>query len=313
MLYMLGLYQGGKMIDSDFETFTVDETRESHTLNVTVPDDGKLYVLKAFIWDQATMSAYCEPFVLEALSEDTKVALVKFDDLNTNNIDKFVKIANWAEENDVKMNFIFMVMYFDPDRVKGSLCDESDLEKLKAMYDSSYIELTSHGYYGGTGFFGVSSLEEQLDDFANVKRTTENMGMRITSMAPPNNSLNADTVTAFNQYPEYKAIMVRQKNDATLNANGYFNEENGFESFWKYMDVEVGGTGNTDTVENLKANWNAAMEKGYDYVMLQAHPGSWADGGAAETNMYEFLLWLKNQGVVFMLATEYAEYVSALK
>jgi len=246
------------------------------------------------------------------LSADTKVALVKFDDLNTNNIDKFVDIANWAEENDIKMNFIFMVMYFDPDREKGSLCDETDIKKMQDMYNSSYIELTSHGYYGGTSFFGVSSLEDQLNDFANVKRTTKNMGMTITSMAPPNNAVNADTVKAFNQYPEYKALMVRQSNDATLNANGFFNEENGFETFWKYIDVEVGSTGNTDTVENLKTKWNAAMDKGYDYVMLQAHPGGWADGGAPETNMYEFLLWLKSQGVVFMHATEYAEYVSAL-
>ena len=205
-----------------------------------------------------------------------------------------------------------MVMYFDPDREKGSLCDETDIKKMKEMYSSPYIELTSHGYYGGTSFFGVSSLEDQLDDFANVKRTTENMGMTITSMAPPNNAVNADTVQAFKQYPEYKALMVKQSNDATLNKNGFFNEENGFETFWKSIDVEVGGTGKTDTVENLKTKWNAAMDKDYDYVMLQAHPGGWADGGEAETNMYEFLLWLKSQGVVFMHATEYAEYVSAL-
>jgi len=312
MLFMAGLYQGGRLVDSDFESFTVGEERKPHTLNLTVPDDGKLYILKGFVWDAETGAPYCEPAVLEALSADTKVALVKFDDLNTNNIDKFVDIANWAEENDVKMNFIFMVMYFDPDREKGSLCDETDIKKMQDMYNSSYIELTSHGYYGGTSFFGVSSLEDQLDDFANVKRTTENMGMTITSMAPPNNAVNADTVKAFNQYPEYKALMVRQSNDATLNANGFFNEENGFETFWKYIDVEVGSTGNTDTVENLKTKWNAAMDKGYDYVMLQAHPGGWADGGAPETNMYEFLLWLKSQGVVFMHATEYAEYVSAL-
>ncbi len=310
MMFLFGLYQGGKLVKSDFDTFKVTETKEPHTLKLPVPDDGKLYILKAFVWDSETMKPFTEkPYVLEALSEDTKVALVKFDDLNTNNVDKFADIAEWAEDNDIKMNFIFMVNYFDPDREAGSLCDETDLALLKKMYDSPYIELTSHGYYGGTSFFGVSSLEDQLDDFANVKRTVENMGMTITSMAPPNNAVNADTVKAFNQYPEYKALMVRQTNDSTLNANGFFNGENGFATLWKYIDVEAGSTGNTDTVENLKANWNEAMEKGYDYVLLQAHPGAWADGGDPETNMYEFLLWLKSQGVVFMNATEYAEYL----
>ena len=81
------------------------------------------------------------------------------------------------------------------------------------------------------------------------------------------------------------------------------------------MDVEssaTGGTGHSDTLENLKTMWNAAMDKGYEYVLLQAHPGSWTDGCDSEQNTYNFLLWLKSQGVKFMKATEYAEYLMSL-
>ncbi len=312
-LYMLGLYKGGHLTDCVYDTVSIGSTKQSYPLSITIPNDG-YYVLKAFVWDKTTFKPFKDVAILKALADDDKVALVKFDDLNTNNVDRFASIANWAKANDIDMNFIFMVNYFDPDREKGSLCDEEDLAKLKAMYESDNIELTSHGYYGGTNYFGVSSIEDQRDDFANVKRTTENQGMTITSLAPPNNAVNADTRTVMNENTQYKAIMVRAKSEAYLDSS-FFNKNNNFITLWKYIDVEssaTGGTGHSDTLANLKTKWNEAMNKGYDYVLLQAHPGGWEYGGDSEQNTYNFLLWLKAQGVKFMKATEYAEYLMSL-
>ena len=319
MLFMAGLYQGGRLVDSDFERFIVGEERESHTLDITVPGDGKLYVLKGFVWNAETGAPYCEPAVLDAISADTKVALVKFDDFSTNYIDNFMRIAEWAEDNDVKMNFVFEVDYFDPDRESRVLCDEHDLENLKYLYENQYIELTSHSYTGpeiggDTNFYSTATLEQQKTDFDKVTEVMAKRGITITSMAPPNNSVNADTRTALNANPQYKALMVRKSNDAELNKQGFFDEDNSFVTLWKYMDVEsTSGAGVPYfDVDGLKANWNAAMTKGYEYVLLQAHPRNKDISGDEFKSILDFLLWLKSQGVVFMHATEYAEYLLTL-
>ncbi len=313
-LYMLGLYKGGHLTDCVYDTVSIGSTKQSYPLSITIPNDG-YYVLKAFVWDKATLKPFKDVALLKALKDDDKVALVKFDDLNTNNVDRFATIAEWAEDNDIDMNFIFMVDYFDPEFAKGALCDEEDLAKLKAMYESDSIELTSHSYARTDSFYGNATLAEQLADFDKVTEVMGKQGITITSMAPPNNAVNADTRTALNANPEYKVVMVKASNNATLNSNGFFNNDNSFVTLWKAIDVEssaTGGTGHSDTLANLKTMWNAAMDKGYEYVLLQAHPGSWTDGCDSEQNTYNFLLWLKSQGVKFMKATEYAEYLMSL-
>ena len=80
-------------------------------------------------------------------------------------------------------------------------------------------------------------------------------------------------------------------------------------------------------IAELKTDWNAAVQNGTEYVVLQSHPGhGWGVvegyrksdlsgeletfGGAGNT-LYDFLLWLKAQGAIFMTPSEYTEYASA--
>lgn len=333
MLYSLAMYEGGRLVNEVHDVFTVGETMEPHTLNITIPNDNKYYVLKAFVLDANTLEAYVEPAILKPTS-DLPVVILKFDDLNlsTASVDKFVEVEEWATENNIKMGFGVMG-YSVPgatDKVKQS---------VQHMNENPLIELWNHGYAWQT-IFATATYEEAMADFESADAAAEALGIRYTAFNPPSNAFSENLRLTLNDNPQYSTVMLMYDKNY-LTSQGFIADDNNFNVLCNRLQAEIvihDENGNSHSVinrlDNLKQDWQTAKDNGYEYVVIQSHPGvAWgvAEGraayahnnqpnpnaplltyGGAGNTMYDFILWLKSQGAVFMTPSEYTAYSSAL-
>jgi len=114
-----------------------------------------------------------------------------------------------------------------------------------------------------------------------------------------------------NKY-NFKALM--SYNLPQLKEWGLLDESNTFVTIHpEKFDMEPTATGNTRPVEEMKEMWGEFCEDGAEVVVLQCHPNGWGGYGGSEQRYYDFLLWLKARGVVFMTIEEYADYISIVK
>lgn len=333
MTYVLAMYEGGRMVQSEFDTFTVGETNEPHELKITIPNDNKYYVLKAFILDADTLSPYGEPEILKPTS-DLPVVILKFDDLNlgTASIDTFADVEAWATENNVKMGFGVMGY---------SVPNASDTAKkaLQHMNENPLIEIWNHGYEWRT-IFATATYEEAMADFASADAAAEALGIRYTAFNPPSNAFSENLRKALNDNPQYSIVMLMYDKDYLV-SQGFIADDNNFNVLCNRIKAEIvihDEEGNSHSVinrlDNLKQDWQAAKDKEHEYVVIQSHPAAaWgvAEGraayahnnqpnpdapllvyGGAGNTMYDFILWLKSQGAVFMTPSEYTAYSAAL-
>ncbi len=333
MIYVLAMYEGGRLVAEDHDVFTVGETMEPHTLELTIPNDNKYYVLKAFVYDANTLEPYVEPAILKPTSE-LPVVILKFDDLNlgTASIDTFADVEEWATENNIKMGFGVMGY---------SIPNASDAAKksLQHMNENSLIELWNHGYEWRT-IFHTATYEEAMADFASADEAAESLGIHYTAFNPPSNAFSQNLRKTLNDNPQYSTVMLMYGEDY-LTSQGFIADDNNFTVLCNQLKAEIvihDEEGNSHSVINrleyLKQDWQTAKDKGYEYVVIQSHPtfgwgvvegrAAYAHnsqpnpdapllvyGGAGNT-MYDFILWLKSQGAVFMTPSEYTAYSSAL-
>ncbi len=307
MLYVLCMYEGGKIVQTVHDVFTVGETREEHPLNVTIPNDGKYYILKTFLWDAKTLEPYRDPEVLKPIA-DQPIALVKLDDLTNRDgvLKAFERSLSFAEENNIKMNFGLIGTYLEYDAT-----DESRARILN-FYNHPLIELWSHAYDPSI-ILGNVTDEEQEEDFRLANDTAAKYGITFKSFSAPSGSMNAYTGEMLNKY-NFKVMMTT---NGTVRDNlenwGMLDPDNTYTVLeQERFNLEPTATGNTRDVEELKEMWLTACENGDQFEILQVHPNGWGGYEGSEQRFYDFLLWLKARGVVFMTFEEYVDYASAL-
>ncbi|MBQ4629751.1 MAG: hypothetical protein IJB70_02045 [Clostridia bacterium] len=319
MLFAMGMYNKGDLVA--VKTIKVPVTSEGAfpEVTLTVPDDGKFYELKTFMWDITNVKPLSDPSTL-SFTTDKPIVIVKLDDLGGGTrLDTFEGVADWAREHNIKMGFGLMTYTLDS-------ADATTKAKLKALSDDPLIEIWNHGHASDI-HFSNATYEEQLADFEKAVKASSEAGINYTAFNPPWNAYSENLKNILNQYPQFKAVMITGA-DSGLQSKGFFDEGNSFVTLNKNITIEVGvykkGYAEGDSkvtvvrhLEDLKTDWNSAVENGYKYVLLQSHPcHGWgtveaSDGkiyGGEGNTYYDFLLWLKEQGAVFMTPSEYAEY-----
>ena len=305
----LAVYKNGRLVDMAWaETNLV---AGEVTAELTVDADA-FTEAKVFVWDGTTL----EPYTVEHSIIKNPVAIVKLDDLGGGSrITKFEAVEDWAEENNIRMGFGLITETLDT-------ATESEIARIKAFDENPLIELWCHAYDIDINF-AEATEDEATADFENVAVAAEREGISFTAFNPPYNAVSTKMVDLLNKYPNFKAVMMRRA-ESVLEEYGYLDDANSFTTLWKTIDIEIGvtdaATNSSATVvrnlDDLQADWEKAKTNGYEYVVMQSHPcHGW--GVVTDTNgntygtegntLYDFLLWLKSRGVVFMTPTEYVE------
>ncbi len=318
--YTLALYESGRMVDCDFVSFTASKTLEDHSLEVTVPDDGKHYVAKTYVQNSETLEAYSEPEVLKATNKP--VVILKLDGIGVGNrYNAFKPAYDYAVENNIKMNFGILARDLDS-------TNTADIEKLDEMENHEMIEFWNHQY--GSGNMRGYTREEIFADFENAKVASEKTGVEYVTFNSIENYIHSDIVDALNAY-NYKAVLSRASEDR-LGYYGYLDKDNTFTTLWRTFDVEAGKSGILEDgssksgatvclpVEDMIDDWTTAQFQKWPYVVLQYHPVNWpasdlttSDGKVYSSDyMYDFIEYLEADGVIFMTSTEYIDYSSIL-
>lgn len=321
ILYMLGLYEGGRLINSNYSSFTVKSEIQPYSLDISIPNDDKHYILKAFIWDSNTFKPYSDAAVLKATN--LPIVILKLDGIGVaRRLTAFEPSFDYAVDNNVKMNFGLIV------RDADSAAYPDDVERLKEMESNTLIEFWNHQY--GSGNYGGYTTEEIYEDFENAKNTFEKTGMNVSTFNSIENYIGPEVVGALNAY-NYKAVLSRASEDRLANM-GYLDKDNTFTTLWKTFDVEKAASGTTQKgtsvsnvtvcrpVEELVDFWKFAKVDDWGYVVLQYHPVNWPDSDLTTSDgkvyssdyMNDFIEYLSDDGVIFMHSTEYVDYASVL-
>ncbi|MBQ4631369.1 MAG: DUF2334 domain-containing protein [Clostridia bacterium] len=302
LFFALALYCGDELIVTDATNVDVTSEKSEPVLSVTVPNDGKEYVVKAFAWRADNAKPMFKSRVLRGATEEP-IAIIKLDDFGTTSaIGIWNEVATWAKDQDVKMSYGLMGYAIDQ-----ATAGKSHAAAVAKLASNPMIEVWSHGYNWQTGYFTSDDEEVQANEFAESNRVATEAGFEMHAFNPPSNGMNETTMKVLNErFTNYKTIMWLTDK---AKVDKYQSDDNNFYILYNKINCETGGTGNTETVENLKSRWNEQKEKGSDYVILQLHPGGWSGNRASQERFYEFVLWLRDQGVVFMHPSEYTEYV----
>ncbi len=302
LFFALALYSGDELVVLDSTEVDVTSEKSEPVLSVTVPGDKKEYKVKAFAWRNDNSKPLLKSRVLTSATEEP-IAIIKLDDFGkTSDLAIWNEVAGWAKDQDVKMSYGLM----------GYAINEEDYGKSHAaavakLANNPMIEVWSHGYNWQTGYFTSDDEEVQANEFSESNRVASEAGFEMHAFNPPSNGMNETTMKVLNErFTNYKTVMWLTSKETV---NKYQSDDNNFYILYNRISSETGGTGNTETVENLKASWNEQKANGADYVILQLHPGSWSSNRASQERFYEFVMWLRDQGVVFMHPSEYTEYV----
>ncbi|MBQ4629767.1 MAG: hypothetical protein IJB70_02125 [Clostridia bacterium] len=296
MLFAAAMYNKGVLVDVKATSVTVTEEGVTPTVKLTVPDDGKFYEIKAFTFRKENMKPLGKTALLN-FTTDQPIAIIKLDDYGqTAHQPCWDSIVEYAEANNFKMCIGLMgyTLNNNPDQQKAA----------ERVANSPMIEMWCHGYNWQNDRFTSDDPEVQALEFSESNRVAEEAGFEMTSFCAPSNALNELTLQVMTErFPNYNLIMTREdiyKAYAEKYPDIFF--------MWRGITVESTATGTTDAVEDLKARWNAEKANGAPYLMLQAHPSGWDTNTDSRDRYYEFINWLKDQGVVFMTPSEYLEY-----
>ncbi|MBR5506665.1 MAG: hypothetical protein IKV88_01315, partial [Clostridia bacterium] len=319
--FTLALYEGGRMVACDFKNFTATENLEEYSLKVNVPDDGKHYIAKTYVQNSETLEAYTQPAVLEATK--LPVIILKLDGIGVDGrLDAFMPSYEYAVVNEIKMNFGVIARDLDS-------TNSEDIEKLYEMEKHEMIEFWNHQY--GAGNMGEYTREQIFADFEKAKIASEKTGIVYETFNSIENYVHSDIADALNAY-NYKAVLSRA-DECYLAYHGYLDENNTYTTLWRTFDVEKGASGTLEDgtvtsraytvcipVEDMIADWETAIDQDWPYAVLQYHPVNWpgsdlttSDGKVYSSDyMYEFIEYLEAEGVIFMTATEYVDYMSVI-
>ena len=296
MLFAAAMYNKGNLVDVKTTSVLVGEEGTAPTLKLNVPDDGKFYEIKAFAFRKENMKPLVKTAVLN-FTTDQPIAIIKLDDYGQATQQAcWDSIAKYAEDNDFKMCFGLMgyTLNNNPEQQRAAA----------AIANSPMIEMWCHAYNWQNDRLSSSDPEVQAIEFSESNRVAKEAGFEMHSFGAPSNNFNELTLQILTErFPNYNLVMCYE-----YSAKEYADKFPNLFFMYKKITVESTATGTTDAVEDLKARWNAEKEKGAEYLMLQAHPGGWDSNTASRDRFYEFINWLKDQGVVFMTPQEYLEY-----
>ena len=303
-LYTLGLFSDGELAYVISKTVKATETKAEHSLELTVPSDGKVYVAKAFIWDAATLKPVVKPFLLKPTPDGKPVAIVKMDDLRADYdhyLDPFIDMIDWAEDNGIRVSTGLIASSLDTAGIT-----DSQKAKLATINNYKNNEIWFHGYANDTTFSSDGNIEEQREDFQKGIAAAARYGITFKSFGPPSNNMRPITAQLIeDEFTNFTTVMA-----LSTSGQAYSSHLNKCSDLFTHITVESGAAGNTDTVDNLKTMWNEKSTK--KYILLQVHPAQWVSNEGSDERFKEFLLWLKSEGVVFMTPSEYTAYINTL-
>ena len=286
---------------------------------MSIPDDGKHYILKAYIWDSETFEPYAEAKVLKAST--LPILIIKLDGVGVGErLTPFLPCIDYAIENDIKMALGVIAIDLDS--------SSKDVQTLKEMDDHEMFEFWSHQYNANK--MNDWTQEEIMADFEKVKLASEKSGVNCVEVFEATEDFSSpEIVNALNAY-DYK-VCINRRNESWIAHNNYFDEDNTFRMIWRTIETQttVSGT-NPDgkrvsgslpmQLSSVISSWENVKFKGWEYLNIQYHPKNWAttdittDEGVVYSNkdMYRFLDYLKEEGVIFMTPLEYVAYSSVL-
>lgn len=302
-IYALALYGDSELKSIDSDIINIGSQEQTYTRTLTVPSDGS-YVLKAFVWDAVSLEPIRKPQTLKATPDNKPVAIVKLDDLRADNdtyITPFTDIASWSGENGIRISAGII-----GESLETSNATEERIAKIKALANNKNVELWFHGYANANTFASDDNEQAQREDFQKGIAAAAKHGITFKTFNPPSNNMRPITAQLIeNEFTNFTTVMA-----LSTSGQAYSSYLDRCNDLFTHIKVEPSATGNTDTVDNLKALWNSMSSK--KYVLLQAHPAGWTNYEGSEERFKEFLLWLKSEGVVFMTPSEYTAYINTL-
>ena len=321
VMHTLALYCDGRLSQVRTETISANNGESTSELSLTVPDDGKTYVVKSLRWDSVTLAPFGAAAILKPTT-DLPIVLLKLDDFGySSRLPVFESVKDWVVENELKASFGLMGYTLGENNATPG-----EKARIKAINDNPRIEVWSHGYDWRSGKFKngtvvngdtlldtkdpvTTTTETQRAEFTAVFETSDRYGIDIKAFNPPSNDMDEATVQLLdNEFKKIKTVML-----IANSLPSYLEGKHNFTPLYKSLKMEEGGTGCTRAVEDLKASWETAKTNGSEYVMLQSHPYGWKDYDGAEARFKEFVLWLKAQGAMFMTPSEYTAYAAEVK
>ncbi len=322
--FVAGVFRGGRMISAANDIFAMAATETEYSLDVTIPDDTNHYVIKTLIWNATTLEPLVDMSMLTATQEGIPVALVKLDVLEPTEelFTMYEDIKVFLEEEEIKAAVGFVSRRLDSDFTDEELVDVG--ARVRAYYDSDYIEMWDHQYSPAITC-DTATYEEQLSNLNNATAAMNKIGMEFRVWGPTNNACNEYTSAALNSSPNYELVIIR-KTMKELDAVGMLDEDNNFNVLYEWIPVETGVTdaesGKVYTVprhiEDIQTEWENIIMERMPYVLLQWHPNTNgtvitdSDGvvwGGEGNTMLDGIKWFKEQDATFMTPLEYIEYL----
>lgn len=235
--------------------------------------------------------SFALPYTSAFASEKKPVIILKFDDLGHERYNaNFQRVADLMAQYGATGGFGVIGSWFNHEN------NEKTVEAIKKWHESG-IEIWHHGYYHSQEEYSTNPYETQEKDFNETMKLLKNScGITLKTFGSPYNNASETTIKVMQEkFPDIKCLLLVSDVNKISTITNFNNRCD--------IEVKTGVASYDEFVSNYK---NAKRNK---YLVVQSHPGYWADESFAEFE--KVLQFLKTEGVAFMTPSQAAEYYEA--
>lgn len=239
--------------------------------------------------------------IKKSIPSTGKIALLKLDDLvqvgthsKATVSSRWQKTIQWLQDENIKASIGLL-----GESLAGDYPEYFNW--IKNKYNTGLFEFWNHGYYINyvspdglqkNNAFVNSLLTEQTDMISQAQALAKSkLGITITAFGPHYSNIDGSTYTAIEKNPDIKMVWFFKPTN---------NQTTPLFVFERKMDLEVPIF--QPNPQSVQEKYNS-IGKNLAYIALQGHPNQWSD--TQFENFKKSILWLREQGVIFMLPGEY--------
>lgn len=227
-----------------------------------------------------------------AVADDApQVIVLKLDDIITDQSQRWQRVTNFLEENDLKGSYGIIGYSLEED-------NPSYFKWIKDLHASGRIEFWNHGYRKRLASDKAGEFEGSYEDQKKALQRTQNLakeklGIELKAFGPHWSGTNESTAKALEEIPEI-----------TMWFHGRSKSTSKF-IFKRVLTLE--NPTHVPDFEKFKTRYEQ-VARNEKCLALQGHPNSWDE--ERWENFVNIIEYLRSQGCVFMTPSE---YVASLK
>ena len=221
-----------------------------------------------------------------AAEETPQVVVLKLDDVVTDNAPRWQRVTDFLEDNDLKASYGIIGYSLEDD-------NPAYFKWIKDLHAGGRIEFWNHGYRKRLASDKAGEFEGFYEEQKkSLERTQtlarEKLGIELKTFGPHWSGTNEATAKALKEIPEITMWF-------------YGSSQNSGKFLFKRV-LTLENPTHVPNFEKFKTRYEQ-VARNEKCLALQGHPNSWND--ERWDNFVKIIEYLKAQGCVFMMPSEY--------